>query len=88
MMPTTTKVAIRWNWFTPPTFTNNNPATPSIPASPSNGYAQTNYTFSTTASDPDGDTLEFRYDWGDGVHIRLGRSLENHPLGFCRHFLH
>ena len=33
---------------------NKNPETPSVPDSPSSGYTQRNYTFSTTASDPDG----------------------------------
>ncbi|MGD9323867.1 MAG: fibronectin type III domain-containing protein, partial [Desulfobacterales bacterium] len=45
---------------------NNNPNPPSVPAGPSSGYTQTNYTFNTTASDPDGDALQYRFDWGGG----------------------
>ncbi len=44
---------------------NHNPATPSVPNGSAGGYPQTNYAFSTTASDTDGDALEFRYDWSD-----------------------
>ena len=57
---------------------NNNPATPSVPDGPASGYAQTNYTFSTTASDPDGDALEFRYDWGDAPISDWGASSQSH----------
>ncbi len=57
---------------------NSNPETPSVPNSPSSGYTQTNYAFSTTASDPDGDTLEFRYDWGDGSISDWGASSQSH----------
>ena len=57
---------------------NNNPSTPSVPNSPSSGYTQTNYSFSTTASDPDGDALEFRYDWGDGSISHWGAASQSH----------
>ena len=46
---------------------NSNPTTPSVPAGPSTGHIQTSYNFSTAASDPDGDALQYRFDWGDGV---------------------
>jgi len=57
---------------------NHNPATPSVPDSPASGYIQTNYTFSTTASDPDGDALEFRYDWGEASISGWGVSSQSH----------
>ena len=57
---------------------NHNPATPSVPDGPASGYTQTNYTFSTTASDPDGDALEFRYDWDDGSISGWGASSQSH----------
>jgi hypothetical protein len=57
---------------------NNDPATPSVPNSPSSGYTQTNYTFSTTASDPDGDTLQFQYDWDDASISDWGASSQSH----------
>jgi plastocyanin len=29
------------------------------------GYIDTEYTYSTTATDPDNDTIQYRFDWGD-----------------------
>ena len=57
---------------------NHNPTTPSIPDSHSSGYTQTNYTFSTTASDPDGDALQYRFDWGGGDFSDWGAASQNH----------
>ena len=57
---------------------NHNPDTPSVPNSPSNGYTQTSYTFSTSASDTDGDALEFRFDWGDDSTSDWGAASQNH----------
>jgi hypothetical protein len=57
---------------------NNNPTTPSVPGGPSSGYTQTNYTFNTTASDPDGDALQYRFDWGDGVISSWGAASQSH----------
>jgi len=45
---------------------NQRPNKPEKPDGPSRGKPETEYTFSTTASDPDGDTLQYRWDWGDG----------------------
>ena len=45
---------------------NNPPNTPSTPTGPSTGSTGTSYTFSTTATDPDGDQVQYRFDWDDG----------------------
>lgn len=45
---------------------NNPPNKPTIPAGPSLGLKDTLYTFSSSASDPDGDDIAIRFDWGDG----------------------
>jgi hypothetical protein len=45
---------------------NHNPNTPSTPSGPSSGLIQTTYSYNTSGSDPDGDSLEYRFDWGDG----------------------
>ena len=57
---------------------NRNPNTPSPPSGPSSGYQQTSYSFSTSASDPDGDPLVYRYDWGDGAISTWGASTRSH----------
>jgi hypothetical protein len=45
---------------------NHNPNTPSTPSGPSSGIVQTTYSYNTAGSDPDGDSLEYRFYWGDG----------------------
>jgi hypothetical protein len=45
---------------------NDRPSKPTTPEGPSKGNPDTEYTFSTTATDPDGDSLKYRWDWGDG----------------------
>jgi len=42
------------------------PNTPSIPSGFSNGTVNTIYSFSSSAIDPDGDSIAIRFDWGDG----------------------
>ncbi len=57
---------------------NSNPTTPSVPSGPASGFIQTSYGFSSTASDPDNDTLQYRFDWGDGVISDWGNSTQSH----------
>ncbi len=45
---------------------NTAPNIPSTPTGPSTGYTLTSYGFSTSGTDPDGDSLEYRLDWDDG----------------------
>lgn len=42
------------------------PNTPSTPSGPSTGNIGTSYTFSSSATDPDGDNIAIRFAWGDG----------------------
>jgi hypothetical protein len=57
---------------------NSSPTTPAVPNSPSSGYVDTNYAFSTSASDPDGDPLEYQFDWGDGSTSGWGAAAQSH----------
>jgi hypothetical protein len=45
---------------------NNAPNTPITPKGPSSGNVNITYSFSSFATDPDGDRVAIRFDWGDG----------------------
>ena len=46
---------------------NGAPTTPATPSGATSAPVNTAVTFSTSATDPNGDSLEYRYDWGGGV---------------------
>jgi hypothetical protein len=62
---------------------NSPPNTPSTPSGPSSGYVDSTYTFSTSATDPDGDNVAYRFAWGDGdtsaytSYVSSGNSASN-----------
>ena len=58
--------------FTTELAPNNPPNTPSLPAGPASGYTGTSYTYSTSATDPDGDQVKYTFDWGDGTTSETG----------------
>jgi hypothetical protein len=45
---------------------NRSPLVPQIPNGPDTGWKDTLYKFSTAGSDPDNDSVSYRFDWGDG----------------------
>ncbi len=45
---------------------NHPPDAPSVPDGPSSGLIDSTYSFSASATDPEGDSVAFRFDWGDG----------------------
>ena len=45
---------------------NQAPDVPAVPSGPSSGAVGVEYTFSSSAADPDGDSVAIRFDWGDG----------------------
>ena len=45
---------------------NNPPNIPSAPSGPDSGTPGTSYDFTATTTDPDGDQVAFKFDWGDG----------------------
>jgi len=47
-------------------FENNPPEKPSKPSGPAKGEPDTEYAFSTSSTDPDGDQVSYLWDWGDG----------------------
>jgi hypothetical protein len=57
-------------------FENQRPYKPETPEGPSNGKPDIEYTFTTSSSDPDGDSLKYLWDWGDGNYSELIESNE------------
>ena len=47
--------------------TNGPPAIPSIPDGPDNGATGVDYTFTTSTTDPEGEDVYYKFDWGDGT---------------------
>jgi len=45
---------------------NKAPDSPAKPTGPSSGYLDSVYSFSTITSDPNGDGISYRFNWGDG----------------------
>jgi chitinase len=58
--------------------TNAAPSTPSPPSGPSSAMVNTALAFTTTATDPNGHVLAYRYDWGDGVESNWGGPGQSH----------
>jgi hypothetical protein len=58
---------------------NQAPSAPAIPSGPASALMNVSASFSTSATDPDGDTnLQYRYDWGDGVLSSWGAAGQSH----------
>ena len=48
------------------------PQTPAKPTGPASGVSATSYSYSTSATDPDGDQVKYTFDWGDGATSQTG----------------
>jgi hypothetical protein len=57
---------------------NGAPLTPAAPSGASGGLVNASIAFSTSASDPNLDSLEYRYDWGGGVISSWGAASQSH----------
>ena len=57
---------------------NSSPTTPSVPNGPGTGYIQTDYSFSSTATDPENDPIQYQYDWDEGATSGWGNSSQSH----------
>jgi hypothetical protein len=57
---------------------NGAPLTPATPTGASSALVNASVAFSTSASDPNGDSLEYRYDWGGGVLSSWGAASQSH----------
>lgn len=54
------------------------PATPAVPSGEASALINTTVAFSTSASDPNGDALQYRYDWGGGAFSNWGSASQSH----------
>jgi hypothetical protein len=57
---------------------NASPSTPATPTGSSSGWKNVSYSFSTSATDPNGHTIQYRYDWGDGSVSSWGVANQSH----------
>jgi len=48
------------------------PATPSTPSGNSSGLPATSYSYSTSTTDPETDSIQYTFDWGDGQQSSSG----------------
>jgi chitinase len=54
------------------------PTVPLVPSGPSTGMVNTALAFTTSATDPNGNSIEYRYDWGGGVLSSWGAAGQSH----------
>ena len=57
---------------------NSAPTRPEMPSGPSSGLVNTEYEFTTSSTDPDGDDVWFLFDWGDGEDSGWGPATASH----------
>ena len=59
----------------------NRPPTVSITATPASGAAPLNVTFASVASDPDGQVISYRWEFGDGQTSTTANTSHTYPAG-------
>jgi len=55
-----------WNLWAGLEFASEPPEAPRIPDGPDDGVTDVEYTFSTNTTDPEGDQIYYKFDWGNG----------------------
>jgi chitinase len=65
---------------------NGAPSTPATPSGPAGALVNTAVTFSTSATDPNGDSLQYRYDWGGGVLSNWGAASQSRSWAAAGHY--
>ncbi|DAC72123.1 MAG TPA: hypothetical protein DSN98_06800 [Thermoplasmata archaeon] len=65
------KTVEEWQAFGDPTLAigekSQPPAKPATPSGPASGKINTEYTYTSSTTDPDGDKVSYMFDWGDGT---------------------
>ena len=65
---------------------NNYPEPPSKPSGPSSGKPDSFYTLSSSAFDPDGDSISIRFSWGDGDTSNWSNFVPGNQIVVDSHF--
>lgn len=58
--------------------TNAAPTAPSLPSGPSTAMVNSTIAFTTSATDPNDNSVEYLYDWGDGIQSNWGSAGQSH----------
>jgi subtilisin family serine protease len=61
------------------------PGKPSHPSGPTNGHTGTEYTYTVTTTDPDGDELYYLFSWGDGTYSGWVGPFASGAIGSANH---
>ena len=64
---------------------NNPPDTPLKPSGPTEGSVHVAYPYYTAATDPDGDRVHYRFDWGDGTYSIWSPLYNSGTLAYTYH---
>ena len=70
-------ITVAGKTFTVTQSANQPPTTPTI-SGPTSGQTGQSLSFSVSSSDPEGDTIQYRFDWGDGNISAWGSSSQSH----------
>ena len=65
---------------------NGAPATPVTPSGASSALVNASIAFGTSATDPNGDSLQYRYDWGAGAISGWGAASQSHSWSVAGQF--
>lgn len=57
---------------------NNPPDKPDTPTGPSSGFTGASYGFETDSEDPEGDQIDYKFDWGDEAESSWGSKTRSH----------
>ena len=73
-----------WKWYTFTTKANGGGGTPTAPiiTGPRNGTINTTYTYTVVSTDPDNDTLQYTFIWGDSPSIPQSSGYLSNGTGF------
>jgi len=71
-----------WSPYLTVNIVNRAPNTPSTPLGSPSGYNGTSYGYSTNTTDPDGDSVYYLFDWGDGSTTTVGPYASGSTVSF------